>query len=88
MDEAGTLLKLLADNPPEEIGGDIQVMFNMNSGYVFLADENCRVWMSDDEKTLYEFYSCPECGHEGSLEDMEHNPDNKDCQEYIEQIKA
>lgn len=40
--------------------------------------------MMNDEN-LEEWYNCPICGHEGFLEDMEHDH-SKDCLEYLDDI--
>ncbi len=63
--------------------GKVEVFFNMNSGYVFLTDEDYRVWMMSDENTIEEWFNCPYCGHEGFKCDMEHEFENKDCEDYL-----
>ena len=65
--------------------GQIKVMFNRNSGCVFLTDENYRTWMMNGD-TLEEWFSCPYCGHEGFLEDMSHQPEDNDCKVYLKEI--
>lgn len=45
-------------------------MFNKNSGNVFLTNDDCQVAMMNGEN-LESFYSCPECGYEGFMTDME-----------------
>jgi hypothetical protein len=62
-------------------------MMNTESGNVFLCNEDYQVCMMNGDK-LESFYSCPQCGHEGFLEEMEHNEDNDDCQEYLNEIKG
>ena len=64
--------------------GKVEVFFNTHSGYVFLSDEGDKVWMMNGDK-IEEWYSCPECGHEGFLEDMMH-AGNGECQKYQEEI--
>ena len=64
--------------------GKVEVQFNTMSGYVFLVDEDYRVWMMNGE-TIEEWYNCPECGHEGFKEDMEHSGNNG-CYEYQKSI--
>ena len=54
------------------------------SGNVFLVDEDYRVWMMNGE-TIEEWYYCPECGHEGFKEDMEHSGNNG-CYDYQKSI--
>lgn len=65
--------------------GQIKVMFNTHSGCVFLTDENYRSWMMNGDK-IEEWFNCPYCGHEGFKEDMEHEPQDKDCTGYLKQI--
>lgn len=86
LDEAGTLLKAYADNPNVLDGSEINVKFNPYSGSVFLVDEDYNVAMMNGD-TLELWYSCPMCGHEGFLEDMEHNDDDEECQEYLNEIR-
>ena len=66
---------------------EVRPHMNRNSGNVFLSNSDYQVAMMNGEK-LESFYSCPECGHEGFIEDMEHNKKNKECKEYLKQIKA
>ena len=66
--------------------GKVEVLLNTHSGYVFLSDEDYKTWMMNDEK-IEEWYSCPECGHEGFLEDMMH-AGNGECLRYQEEIGA
>jgi len=63
----------------------VQLMMNPNSGNVFFTNENFDVCMMNGD-TLESFYSCPECGHEGFAEDMDHGEDNPDCQRYLVDI--
>lgn len=73
---------------PKDFNDDEVVpMFNKNSGFVFLTNSDYQVAMLNGP-VLESFYSCPQCGHEGFLEDMEHGEDDKDCKEYLEQIKS
>jgi len=68
------------------LGDNVQLCFNTNSGYVFLTDEDYNVGMLNDEGKISQWHSCPICSFEGFLEDMQHNPDDKECQEYLTQI--
>lgn len=65
--------------------GQVKVMFNTQSGYVFLCDEDYNVWLMNGDK-IERWFSCPECGHEGFKEEMQHSEDDEDCQEYLKQI--
>jgi hypothetical protein len=63
-------------------------MFNMNSGNVFLTNSEYQVAMLNGEK-LESFYSCPECGHEGFLEEIgkENGHGYADgCWEWVKEI--
>ena len=64
---AGELLTALADNKWEEnseLGDEIALEFNPNSGNVFLVDSDYNVAMINDGK-LENFVSCSYCGLEG-----------------------
>lgn len=65
--------------------GKVEVMFNTHSGYVFLSDEDYKTWMMNGDK-IEEWYSCPYCGHEGFLEDMDHESEEEECTRYMEEI--
>jgi len=71
---------------PEDFDMDEVVpMFNQDSGYVFLTNSNFEVAMMNGDDLEF-WYSCPQCGHEGFKEDMEHNEDDADCAEYLKEI--
>ncbi len=56
---------------PEDFeNNEVVPMFNMNSGNVFLTNSEYQVAMMNDGE-LQSFYSCPECGYEGFMADME-----------------
>jgi hypothetical protein len=70
---------------PEDFSDDEVVpMMNMNSGNVFLTNSNYEVAMMNGDK-LESFYSCPECGHEGFKDEMQHEGD-AECQRYLKDI--
>jgi len=83
--EAGKLLTEYANNPNVLEGDGIKVEFNPNSGNVFLVDEDFNVAMMNGD-TLERWYNCPYCGHEGFLEDMDHEPKDHECIDYMEEI--
>ena len=87
LDMAGNLLKAFKTqkDKTEYLGDNVKIMMNQNSGNVFLTDEDCNVAMMNGEY-LEDFYTCPICGHEGFKEDMEHNEDDEDCQEYLKDM--
>jgi hypothetical protein len=64
----------------------LTIAFNTSSGNVFFTNEDMQAAMLNGNK-LESFYYCPECGHEGFLDEMEHNPDNEECQSYLTDIK-
>jgi hypothetical protein len=71
---------------PEDFYDDeTTIMFNSHSGNVFFTNSDYQVAMMNGDK-LESFYSCPICGHEGFADEMEHNEDNKECQEYLKEI--
>ena len=57
-------------------------MFNMDSGNVFLTNEDYEVCMLNGNK-LESFYTCPECGTEGFADDILHAETNLCCKEYL-----
>ena len=65
--------------------GKLTVFFNMESGCVFLSDEDYRSWMMNGDK-LEEWFLCPYCGHEGFKGDMYHEPEDEECTEYLREI--
>ena len=55
---------------PEDFDQDgAKVAMNMNSGYVFLTNDEYQVAMMNGD-VLESFYSCPECDAEGFAEDV------------------
>ncbi len=73
--------------PPTFWEEDVKFFLNKDSGYVFLT--NCEYQTLVVHRNKLElFYSCPECGHEGFLEDMDHNSNNEECQNYFKEIKG
>ena len=70
--EASTLLKAYANNKAVDfLGVGLTLNFNRNSGYVFLSDEDYNVGILDDNNEIVQFYSCPQCGNEGTDADYE-----------------
>lgn len=59
--------------------------FNMDSGEVFLANEDYEVCMINRETNkLEKWHHCSNCGHEGFADDFEHEPTDKECVEQME----
>lgn len=66
---AGKLLALYAEGDVDFLGDGLTVNFNTQSGYVFLSDEDYNVGvLNDNETAIVQFYSCYECGYEGTQE--------------------
>lgn len=88
--ERGMMRELLnawdSQGLPEDFYDDeVVVMFNTHSGNVFLTNSDYQAAMMNGDK-LETWYNCPYCGHEGFKEDMDHEPEAKDCTEYLEEI--
>jgi len=82
---AAELLTAMCHGLPDDFDDDqVTVMMNTHSGNVFLTNANCDVAMMNGDK-LESFYSCPECGHEGFKEDMEHDG-SAECRRYLRDI--
>lgn len=62
--------RLLAKVKEIDAGDGLTLEFNPNSGNVFLTDEDCRVWLFDEDGEINEFFTCPDCGHEGFKPDF------------------
>jgi hypothetical protein len=60
--------------PDDFCHDNVHPMFNMNSGHVFLTNDDYQVCMLNGDK-LEMWYSCPNCGHEGFLEDCKLSDD-------------
>lgn len=80
---AGDLLKAYAEHGLDGfLHDEVRVMMNKNSGNVFLTNSEFQVAMLTSEGKLEQWYSCPECGHEGFADEMEHEG-NAECMEYV-----
>jgi len=67
---AQLLLKAYAEQGAEFLGFGLTVNFNINSGYVFLSDDDYNVGVLDEtEEHIVQFYTCPQCGYEGTQHD-------------------
>ncbi len=84
---AGELLTAMTTHglPDDFENDEVTVMMNMKSGSVFLTNAEYQVAMMNGND-LESFYSCPICGHEGFLDEMEHGEDDEECQEYLSDI--
>lgn len=84
---AELLTELSKGNLPDDFNDDeVTVMMNTNSGNVFLTNSDFQVAMMNGD-TLESFYSCPECGHEGFADEMEHEG-GRECRRYLKEIKV
>jgi hypothetical protein len=68
------------------LSNGVSVEFNPNSANVFLVDEDCNVAMMNGEN-LEDWFVCPQCGHEGLLEDIAHKG-GKECKSWVKEIKG
>jgi hypothetical protein len=70
---------------PDDFNNDeVHPMFNRNSGNVFLTNSDYQVAMMNGDK-LESFYSCPECGEEGFVEDLRENGTTC-CNDYLNEV--
>jgi hypothetical protein len=80
MGEAAELLDAYTDNPVEFLdSSSITVNFNMNSGMVFLSDEEYNVGVMENKKVV-QLFSCAQCGYEGTQAYALH--DDHDFEKY------
>jgi hypothetical protein len=83
--EAERLLHEWNENglPEDFCEDEVVIMFNFNSGCVFLTNSDFQAALLNGDK-LESFYSCPECGNEGFKEDLENEEYSKECcREYL-----
>jgi len=66
---ASELLQAYLEQGADFLTEGITLNFNINSGFVFLSDEDYNVAMLNGEE-LEQFFSCPECGREGFKEEF------------------
>ena len=69
--------------PDEFLRDEVTIMFNVQSGYVFLTNSDFQVAMMNGDK-LEMWYNCPECGTEGFQEDIDFNPEQYRCKDCCE----
>lgn len=91
--EAKNLIEAYIDNKQNlDVGYGLKLCFNTHSGYVFLTDDDLRVYMTNDETgELEEWFYCPNCGCEGFRDyvtDIDNHLGNDvECREFIQQLK-
>ncbi|HUD45167.1 MAG TPA: hypothetical protein VMR41_06490 [Patescibacteria group bacterium] len=67
---AQRLIKAYTEEGADFLNSGITINFNTHSGYVFLSDDDYNVGVLDEEEThIVQFFSCPECGYEGTQHD-------------------
>ena len=77
LDMAGDLLKAYANDKYENDGDreilneGLKIMFNLNSGEVFLTDDEYSVLILNDKGKLEAWLNCFNCGAEGFKSDKE-----------------
>lgn len=81
---ASKILTAYCEQHPPFLGDGVKLWFNKNSGCVFLCDEDYNTAMMNEDK-LEQWHNCPECGHEGFLEDMGHEH-NSHCKDFLKDI--
>lgn len=70
IDQLADLLKAYANNPNDcGLGDGVKWEYNPYSDNLFLVDDDYNVAMMNWGK-LEKFYSCPNCGNEGFIEDF------------------
>ena len=89
---AEDLLKAWRENglPADFADDDVTVAMNTQSGYVFLTNADYQVCMEEGGR-LESFYSCPECGEEGTWADSikEHGEDGAAaCRIWVREIEG
>lgn len=78
MSEVAELLTAYSNNPDRR---DItKIGFNMNSGNVFLLNDDYDCYMMNNGH-LEQWFNCSYCGNEGFMEDIETEPNNHICSE-------
>ena len=85
IDKAIELLKAYRKQGAENLGDGLTLNFNTRSGNIFLSDDDYNVYMMNGDN-LEQFFNCGYCGYEGFKEDMNHEPQDKDCTDYLKQI--
>lgn len=72
---AGDLLREYSNGTCDFLTDGVTVEFNPNSGVVFLTDDDLNVGVLE-EGSLVQFFSCPECGAEGTEYDLDEDEDH------------
>jgi hypothetical protein len=67
---AAELLAAYCESSHDFLGNGVTVMFNTQSGCIFLTDEDFNVGMMNSDQ-LEQFHTCFECGAEGFADEFE-----------------
>ena len=86
------LLEAYIDNKQNlDVGDGLKLCFNSHSGYVFLTNEDYRVFMLNNEE-LEEWFNCPICGCEGFKEEVSkienHTDEDRECKDWIKEVSS
>lgn len=73
---AGDLLREYSNGTCDFLSDGVAVEFNPNSGMVFLVDEDFNVGVLKNG-ALVQFFTCVECGTEGTEQDFEGDKEHK-----------
>lgn len=68
------------------LGLGVEVFFNMNSGYVFLSDEDYNVAILSGGQ-LEDFITCPNCGMESVASEFREMNEDDCCKEYANDLE-
>lgn len=85
---AAELLQVMTTKglPEDFYNDEVTIMMNLNSGNVFLTNSEFQVAMMNGD-ALESWYSCPQCGHEGFKDSIDHHSmSDKDCQRWVKEI--
>lgn len=81
-----SLLKALNEkNETQVFSGVEKIGFNMNSGMVFLVDDNHNVAI-EENGSLVDFLTCFECGNEGLIDDLKGGDDC--CKTFVKELSG
>ena len=92
--EAMTLLKLWQEDKFSQVAwdnfdhsGKPKVCFNLQSGMVFLTDDDYQVVIEENNKLVF-FVVCGDCGNEGSESEFDPVDDCQECDRIANEVLA
>jgi len=62
---------------------EVTPMFNQKSGCVFLTNSEYQAAMLTGDNKLELWFNCSYCGHEGFLNDFDHEAQDDDCKQAM-----